>query len=166
MFLGWYTDDGNLYNFAAPVTADVHLTARFEQRPAISEVTVNCIGDIDYTVSGQTVTVNHSVPCMVLYPSGSKYVAITPTKNANGTYSFTAPAGVTEVVLAVKGDVTGDGMVNMGDISRVYANIRGTSLITEGYLLTVADVTGDGMVNMGDISKIYAHIRGTSLLTW
>ena len=30
-FLGWYTDDGELYNFAATVTDDVHLTAWFEQ---------------------------------------------------------------------------------------------------------------------------------------
>ena len=30
-FDGWYTDDGEAYNFAAPVTDDVHLTAWFEQ---------------------------------------------------------------------------------------------------------------------------------------
>ena len=33
-FLGWYTDDGEKYNFAAPVTDDVHLTAKFEESAA------------------------------------------------------------------------------------------------------------------------------------
>ena len=29
-FLGWYTDDGNLFDFDTPITADITLTAKFE----------------------------------------------------------------------------------------------------------------------------------------
>jgi hypothetical protein len=80
-----------------------------------TSLTVNCIGDIDYTVSGNVVTVDHEVACKVGYLSGGSYVAITATANGDGTYSFTAPAGVTEVLLVVKGDANGDANVNIVD---------------------------------------------------
>ena len=78
-------------------------------------VSVEAIGDINYTVSGQVVTVNHEVACKVGYLSGGSYVAITAVANGDGTYSFTAPAGVTEVLLVVKGDANGDANVNIVD---------------------------------------------------
>ena len=76
-----------------------------------------------------------------------------------------APDGVTEVSLAVMGDVSGDGRINMGDVSKLYAHIKGTNILT-GDTLFVADISGDGRINMGDVSKLYAHIKGTNLLTW
>lgn len=62
------------------------------------------------------------------------------------------------------GDATGDGKVNMGDASAVYAHVRGTTLLTDSVLLAMADVSGDGNINMGDISMIIAHVRGTKPL--
>lgn len=78
-------------------------------------VSVEAIGNIDYTVSGQVVIVDHEVACKVGYLSGGSYVAITAVANGDGTYSFTAPAGVTEVLLVVKGDANGDTNVNIVD---------------------------------------------------
>lgn len=130
-----------------------------------TSLTVNCIGDIDYTVSGNVVTVDHEVACKVGYLDGTAYKAITAVANGNGTYSFTAPAGVTEVLLVVKGDVSGDGRVNMGDVSKLYAHIKGTNMLT-GVTLFMADISDDGRINMGDVSKLYAHIKGTNFLTW
>lgn len=65
----------------------------------------------------------------------------------------------------IMGDVTGDGQINMGDVSKLYAHIRGTKKITDSVALKSSDVNGDGKVNMGDISRLYAHIRGTNLLS-
>lgn len=112
-FIGWYTDDGDKFDFSTPITEDIALTAKFE--PAASNITVNCIGDIDYTVSGNVVTVDHEVACKVGYLDGTAYKAITAVANGDGTYSFTAPAGVTEVLLVVKGDISGEGTVNAAD---------------------------------------------------
>ncbi len=78
-------------------------------------VSVEAIGNINYTVSGQVVTVDHKLACKVGYLSGGSYVAITAVANGDGTYSFTAPAGVTEVLLVVKGDANGDANVNIVD---------------------------------------------------
>lgn len=62
------------------------------------------------------------------------------------------------------GDVTGDGKVNMGDAARLYAHIRGTSLITDPAILAVADTSGDGKINLGDTARILAHAKGKNPL--
>ncbi len=131
-----------------------------------ADLTVNCIGKINYTVSGQTVTVNHSLACKVGYLSGGNYVAITATKNGDGTYSFTAPAGVTEVVLVVKGDVSGDGRITVQDTAKVYAHVKATAILTDPTAIFAADVSGDSKLNIVDTARIYTHVKATALLTW
>ena len=61
---------------------------------------------------------------------------------------------------AILGDVTGDGKVNIADVSRSYAHVRGTDLL-EGEAFTAADVTGDDQVTIADVSRLYAHCKGT-----
>ncbi len=139
---------------------------KIEQGSAPINLTVNCVGSINYTVSGQTVTVNHSLACKVGYLSSGSYVAITAVKNSNGTYSFTAPAGVTEVVLLVKGDVSGDGKINVGDTAKLYSHVRGTAKLTDPIAIFAADVSGDGKLNVGDTAKVYSHVKATALLPW
>jgi hypothetical protein len=58
------------------------------------------------------------------------------------------------------GDANGDGEVNMGDVSAVYAHVRGTALLSDSVRLAMADVSRDGQINMGDVSKIIAHTQG------
>jgi hypothetical protein len=53
----------------------------------------------------------------------------------------------------------------MGDVSKLYAHIKGTNMLT-GVTLFMADISDDGRINMGDVSKLYAHIKGTNLLAW
>lgn len=72
--------------------------------------------------------------------------------------------GTQEVDPYLPGDVTGDGKVNVADTSKVYAHIRGSSLITDEYVLARADVNGDGQINVADTAMIYAHVKGTALL--
>ena len=139
------------------------ITVRFKKTAV--DITVKSAGSVSFTVSGQSVTVDHTGPCRLAYFEGDQYVSLKAIKNVDSTYSFEAPDGVTEVILAVKGDVSGDGRVNMGDVSKLYANMKGTSVLT-GDTLFAADISGDGRINMGDVSKLYAHTKGTNLLTW
>lgn len=62
------------------------------------------------------------------------------------------------------GDVTGEGVVNMGDVSMLYAHVRGTGVLTDPKVLARCDITGEGRINMADVSGLYAHIRGTRKL--
>ena len=60
------------------------------------------------------------------------------------------------------GDITGDGKVNVADVSNLYAHVRGTKTITDPIALAVADLTGDGKLNVADVSNLYARVRNTA----
>ena len=72
-----------------------------------------------------------------------------------------AEDGSYTVVYSVTGDLTGDGKLNIGDAARLYAHLRGSTLLTDAEVLLRADITGDGNLNMGDVAKLYAQIRAT-----
>ncbi len=63
-----------------------------------------------------------------------------------------------DAVLHEPGDANGDGKINIGDVARIYAHVRGASVLTD-YALQCADYTADGSVNVGDTAKLYAFIR-------
>lgn len=63
-----------------------------------------------------------------------------------------------------KGDVNGDGEINVTDVTKVAAHIKGKKLLSDDEKLR-ADVNGDGIINITDISKIAAHIKGEKLLS-
>jgi hypothetical protein len=54
--------------------------------------------------------------------------------------------------------MNGDGRLNMGDVAKLYAHIRGSQPLGQEALGN-ADFTGDGKINMGDTARLYAHIR-------
>lgn len=58
----------------------------------------------------------------------------------------------------LSGDMNGDGRLNMGDVAKLYAHIRGRQNLGQEALGN-ADFTGDGKINMGDTARLYAHIR-------
>lgn len=58
------------------------------------------------------------------------------------------------------GDVTGDGKINLADVAKTFAHIRGSTILTGETELLCADVTGDGKVNLADVARIFAHVRG------
>lgn len=60
------------------------------------------------------------------------------------------------------GDVTGEGTVNMADVAKLYAHIKGTNPLATG--LDRCDITGEGKINMADVAKLCAHIKGTNKL--
>lgn len=68
-----------------------------------------------------------------------------------------------EVKLHLIGDVDGNGKVNIGDVAKINAHIKGTALLTDAYMLECANVNG-GKLNIGDSASLYSHIRGTKKL--
>lgn len=69
-----------------------------------------------------------------------------------------------DVKLCVRGDVTEDGKINMGDTARAFSHVRKSSLLTDEYVLTCADMTKDGKLNIGDVSRIFSVVRNPGLL--
>ena len=131
----------------------------------VTNVTVVAKGAITHTVEGQVVTVTHTAACKVGYLQDGKYVAITATHVEGNTYTFTAPEGVTEVLLVVKGDVTGDGRINVQDKTQV--NAAAFRQLTLSAIATFAgDVTGDGRINVQDKTQVNAAAFRQLNFTW
>ena len=65
--------------------------------------------------------------------------------------------------ICLTGDVTGDGVVDVGDVSRVYAHVQGKTKITDSYMLACANPDG-GKLMILDVSLIYAHVTGVKPL--
>ena len=59
------------------------------------------------------------------------------------------------------GDVSGDGKVNIADVSKLYGHIRVTAVLTDPLDLYAADQDRNGKINIADVSKLYAMVRGT-----
>ena len=92
----------------------------------------------------------------------SGYYTLTFSKDGYVTRTYdltvTDKSLVVNPVLNLQGDLNGDGKINIGDAARIYAHIRGSSLLTD-YALACADYSGDGTVNVGDTAKLYSFIR-------
>lgn len=116
---GWFelyesTDGADGY------TGDISGGAVTVEAATVTGVTVTAYPESlasSYSVNGQTVTVTYDKPCKVGYlGSDGKYVAISAVASGS-SYAFTAPDGVTEVVLVIKGDVDKNDSVGSSDKS-------------------------------------------------
>lgn len=73
--------------------------------------------------------------------------------------TFEPGAAVIDVRLCVYGDVNADLKLNIGDLSRLYAHVRGSGLLEDEYNLLCADYNADGSLNIGDAVKLYGFLR-------
>ncbi len=63
------------------------------------------------------------------------------------------------VTIVVRGDVNGDGLINITDMLSVKSHILGKSTLTGAEALA-ADISGDGNINITDVLQVKAHILG------
>lgn len=96
---------------------------------------------------------------------GSYLLKATKPGYVTRMYPLTAEteAAAPAVTICRAGDVTGDGKINVLDVSRLYAHVRGTDPL-EGYGLSCADLNGDGRCNILDAARAYTHVRGADIL--
>lgn len=82
-------------------------------------------------------------------------------KHVTREYDVTVADGTLtqDVKLNLRGDVNGDGYINVGDTSMAYAHVRKTSLLKDAYQVSCADMNGDGNINVGDVGNIYSSVR-------
>jgi len=154
------TVDGELGEYVA---ANLDTYKKIVIKPDASNITVNCIGDIDYTVSGNVVTVDHDVACRVGYMNGESYVAIKATDNGDGTYSYTAPEGVSEVLLVVKGDVNGDGAIDKNDYVALKRYCFDT-MVLNSEAIFASNINNDDEVNKNDYVALKRACFGTMVI--
>ena len=96
---------------------------------------------------------------------GSYTLVVRKANHGTRVYSVTLSGSdrTVDVKLCPIGDVTGDGKVNIMDVAKLYAHVKGTP-ITDEYALTCGDTTGDGKYNIMDVAKLYSHVKGVNKL--
>ena len=68
-----------------------------------------------------------------------------------------------DVKIHLKGDINGDGSVNISDVNKANLHTKGRITLT-GYDFACTDINGDGMVNISDVNRINLHVKGKKLL--
>ena len=156
--------DGSFY-YNGKLMSDLTATASNGKVTVKSPVTVRCPYEIDYKVSGGVVTVSSGAACKVGYKSGVRYIAINAVANSDGSYSFTAPEGVSEVFLVLCGDANLDGRVTAADIARINASKLGKTAIGADAIFA-GDVDRNSALNDSDIDTIKNAVLRISELNW
>lgn len=88
----------------------------------------------------------------------------TATKYVAREYAITADTTEQNVELWLKGDVNGDGRVNLSDYGLVLRHVKKTGVITDEYTLACSDTNGDTRVNLTDYGQILRHVKKTGSL--
>ena len=109
------------------------------------------------------------VACVVLVKSGDIYTRLTATKGSDNTYSFTTPEGFKvasdSIVVAVKGDVNGDGSVTKADSTQIKAAFNSKKDLSALQRFS-SDVNGDNTLTKADSTKVKAVFNGKTTLDW
>lgn len=112
-----------------------------------------------------TFTVACDKACVVLVKSGDTYTKLTAA-NSGETHSFTANlAEGDEIIVRLKGDVNGDGVINNTDDIQTFAASLGKLTLT-GANLCCATVSGSSSVTNTDSIQIAAAALGKLVFKW
>ena len=122
--------------------------------------------DNDFTVSSAG-----DVACVVIVKSSvdGKYYRLDATTAEDGTHTFTLDETFTEnceLIVAVKGDIDGDGVLLGREVSKIKAEQLGNTANFTELQMMIADVDGDGALIGREVSKIKAAQLGNAKLDW
>ena len=138
-------------------------------RPEASAVVVNPIGGDNAPacqVDGQTLTVTCDRACVAAYKDADgNYVRLTPTANADGSYSYTLPEGVSEVTVAVRGDLDGDGKLTAKEARQVMTAVTRTDGL-DALQMLCADLNGDGKISAMEARQILSAVTNSAAVKW
>lgn len=96
---------------------------------------------------------------------GTYTIEVSKLNHATRTYEITVEReDIAEALkIHLKGDINGDGRVNVADVAKANAHAKKTVYL-EGYELQCADINGDNRVNVADVAKMNAHAKKTVFL--
>ena len=99
----------------------------------------------------------------ILVPEPGTYILVVSKLNhATRNYEITVERENISLDLKIhlKGDINGDGRVNVSDVGKANAHAKKTKFL-EGYEFACADINGDGTINISDVGKINAQTKYT-----
>ena len=93
---------------------------------------VICVGDFDYTVDGNEITVLDTLPCVIAHLNDGTSVNLPSTNSGDGTYSFSIPFNTSKVVIQAR-EVTSIAITSLPDKLKYF---EGEPLDTTGIEIT------------------------------
>ena len=66
---------------------------------------------------------------------------------------------VGEYSIVIKGDPTGDGIIDISDLTKIYWHIKSIRSMTGAYLKS-SEIVLDGAIDISDLTKLYFYIKG------
>ncbi len=123
------------------------------------KVTVGVSGENvpSYTVVGRTVTVTHDRDCILVYTDVTgAYVEIDAVENADGSFGYIVPSGVSDVLLAVKGDIDMNGVVDIDDAILLFNHSMLPNRVFIDYPGNI-DYVDDDVVDIDDAILLFNH---------
>jgi len=73
-------------------------------------------------------------------------------------------SGKTEFTLKVKGDVSGDGIIDISDLAMIKAKLLNKRTL-EGIKFNASDINEDGVIDISDLAMVKAHLLGKRVIT-
>lgn len=96
---------------------------------------------------------------LVVYDEGDNELSIDDIITTGSKIKFYKNNNViAEYINIVYGDVNGDGIINITDVSKLFSHISNNEEIKEDYYLKAADVNFDDHITITDIAKLFAYV--------
>ena len=125
------------------------------------------ISDFAISETGEkTLTLSSENACVAAYKDADgNYVALKAVANEDGSYSYVVPEEVTEVTVAVKGDLDGDGQVSAKEARQILKASAAADSLT-GLQLLCADLDGDGVISAREARISLKASAGNAKIDW
>ncbi|SEL24542.1 dockerin type I domain-containing protein [Ruminococcus albus] len=134
----------------------------------IKNITTVVVNEKEYSASGRRATVIIKADGTLdtessVFSEGDSFNITVKAKGYESDLVFTYTKKSEEPAEYALGDVSGDGNINITDVTKVAAHVKGKKMLDEKGR-KAADVNKDGKVNITDIIRIAAHVKGKKLL--
>ena len=125
------------------------------------------ISDFAISKTGEkTLTLSSENACVAAYKDADgNYVALKAVANEDGSYSYVVPEEVTEVTVAVKGDLDGDGQVSAKEARQILKASAEAGSLT-GLQFLCADLDGDGVISAREARISLKASAGSAKIDW
>ena len=168
-FVEWRLN-GIKYDFRNPVTSDIILTAHWIK---LNQQGGNCTYTINLTIKDQFLTkINPKIKtnefrtkfninsyCNLVIANRYNEELKDTDNVGTGTTSniYQRSTLIKKYTNIIKGDITGDGIVDTEDIDKAHDYYKGKIAIEEDYYLLAGDVNNDNKIDLSDVSKMYRY---------
>ena len=133
---------------------------------ATSDVTIELYREGEATAAFSTVVKGNNASYSIEGVDTGVYT-VKISKANHVTREYTITVGTENVTqnakIHLKGDINGDGRVNITDVGLANAHAKKTSTLTD-YAYACANVNGDSRVNISDVGLLNAHAKKTATL--